>query len=148
MQSLSLPDGAAPQDVAALQQWLAEVRGQQPAAAPAGGKHRGRAPGGRQARRHGRTARWTWWRWLAQDRLSGSGDYGSASNSLNNSMIGVQLNVPLYTGGYRSARERGDACVWPTRPWPKPTAHAQQVAQADPRRLARPDGRRIARWRR
>ncbi len=41
---------------------------------------------------------------LAQDRLSGSGDYGSASNSMSNALIGVQLNVPLYSGGYRSAR--------------------------------------------
>jgi outer membrane protein len=41
---------------------------------------------------------------VAQDRLSGSGDYGSATNSLSNAIVGVQLNVPLYTGGYRSAR--------------------------------------------
>jgi outer membrane protein len=42
---------------------------------------------------------------VAQDRLSGSGDFGSATNSLNNALIGVQLNVPLYTGGWRSARQ-------------------------------------------
>jgi outer membrane protein len=41
----------------------------------------------------------------AQDRLSGNGDFGSASNAQNNAMIGVQLTVPLYTGGMRSARE-------------------------------------------
>ncbi len=41
---------------------------------------------------------------FAQDRLSGSGNYGSATNSQGNALIGVQLNVPLYTGGYRSAR--------------------------------------------
>lgn len=41
---------------------------------------------------------------VAQDRLSGSGDYGSATNSQSNALIGVQLNVPLYTGGWRSAR--------------------------------------------
>jgi outer membrane protein len=42
---------------------------------------------------------------VGQDRLSGSGDFGPASNNLNNAMIGVQLSVPLYTGGYRSARQ-------------------------------------------
>jgi outer membrane protein len=41
-----------------------------------------------------------------QDRLSGNGDYGSASNAQANAMVGVQLTVPLYTGGLRSARER------------------------------------------
>ncbi len=41
---------------------------------------------------------------VAQDRLSGSGDYGSATNSQSNALIGVQLNVPLYTGGWRSAQ--------------------------------------------
>ena len=40
------------------------------------------------------------------ERLSGNGDYGSASNASSNRMIGVQLTVPLYTGGMRSAREQ------------------------------------------
>ena len=40
-----------------------------------------------------------------RDRLSGSGDYGSASNSATNRMVGIQLSVPLFTGGYRSAKE-------------------------------------------
>ena len=40
-----------------------------------------------------------------QDRLSGSGDFGAASNNSSNIMIGVQITVPLYTGGYRSARQ-------------------------------------------
>jgi outer membrane protein len=42
---------------------------------------------------------------VGQDRLNGSGDFGPASSSLNNAMIGVQLTLPLYTGGYRSARQ-------------------------------------------
>jgi outer membrane protein len=42
---------------------------------------------------------------VGQDRLSGSGDFGSASNRTNAAMIGVQLTVPLYTGGWRSARQ-------------------------------------------
>jgi outer membrane protein len=40
-----------------------------------------------------------------RDRLSGSGDFGSASNRGNNRMIGIQLSVPLFTGGYRGAKE-------------------------------------------
>ncbi|HOM15344.1 MAG TPA: TolC family protein [Rubrivivax sp.] len=42
---------------------------------------------------------------VGQDRLSGSGDFGSATNSQTNAIVGVQLNLPLYTGGWRSARE-------------------------------------------
>lgn len=40
-----------------------------------------------------------------RDRLSGSGDFGSASNTQSQQMIGVSLNVPLYTGGWRSAKQ-------------------------------------------
>ncbi|HEX7439486.1 MAG TPA: TolC family protein [Caldimonas sp.] len=43
---------------------------------------------------------------IARERLSGSGDFGNASNSSGNRMIGVQLSVPLYTGGMRGAREQ------------------------------------------
>lgn len=39
-----------------------------------------------------------------RDRLSGSGDYGAASNSAGQRMLGVQFSLPLYTGGWRSAR--------------------------------------------
>ena len=41
---------------------------------------------------------------IGRQKLSGDGDYGSAKNQQNNSMIGVQLTVPLYTGGYNSAK--------------------------------------------
>lgn len=41
----------------------------------------------------------------AQERLQGSGDFGSARNKSLNALVGVQLNVPLTTGGYRSAKE-------------------------------------------
>lgn len=41
---------------------------------------------------------------VARDHLSGSGDFGSASNTARNNAIGVQLSVPLYTGGMRSAQ--------------------------------------------
>ena len=42
---------------------------------------------------------------IGQDRLSGSGDFGPASINSNNKMIGIQITVPLYTGGYRNARQ-------------------------------------------
>ncbi len=40
-----------------------------------------------------------------RDRLSGSGDFGTASNTGTNRMIGIQVSVPLFTGGYRDAKE-------------------------------------------
>lgn len=43
---------------------------------------------------------------VGRERLDGSGDFGPAHNSASNKMIGLQLTVPLYTGGYRSARQR------------------------------------------
>ncbi len=42
---------------------------------------------------------------LSHDRLVGSGSYGSASNRASDRSIGVQLSVPLYTGGWREARQ-------------------------------------------
>lgn len=41
---------------------------------------------------------------LGRERLHGNGDFGSAENLSSNRMIGVQLTIPLFTGGYRSAR--------------------------------------------
>ena len=41
---------------------------------------------------------------IGRQKISGDGDYGAAKNQQNNSMIGVQLTVPLYTGGYNSAK--------------------------------------------
>jgi len=41
---------------------------------------------------------------LAAEHLSGSGDFGRASNTSRNNAVGLQLSVPLYTGGLRSAR--------------------------------------------
>lgn len=42
----------------------------------------------------------------ARDRISGSGDFGTASNTQSQQMVGVMLNVPLYTGGWRSAKQQ------------------------------------------
>ncbi len=47
--------------------------------------------------------------WVAQaqmDRLMGQGMYGSASNQTAQYLVGVQVNVPLSTGGMAEARER------------------------------------------
>ena len=41
----------------------------------------------------------------SQERLHGSGDYGNARNKSGAAMLGVQLTVPLSTGGWRSAKE-------------------------------------------
>jgi outer membrane protein len=40
----------------------------------------------------------------SSERLSGSGDFGSASNRQSQQMVGVMLNLPLYTGGWRQAK--------------------------------------------
>jgi outer membrane protein len=128
MQSLSLPDGAAPQDVAALQQWLAEVRASNlQLRLLAANTEVAR----QEATKHGAMAAPSLdlVALAGQDRLNGSGVYGPASNSLNNSMIGVQLNVPLYSGGYRSAREQ-ETLRLADKAVADADRHAQQVAQA------------------
>lgn len=43
---------------------------------------------------------------VGRERLAGSGDFGSASNTTNSRAVGVRLVVPLYTGGWRSAQQR------------------------------------------
>lgn len=42
---------------------------------------------------------------VAQDRLSGTGDYGAASNVMRTTLVGIQLTVPLYSGGMRSSKQ-------------------------------------------
>ncbi|MGI9151598.1 MAG: TolC family protein [Limnohabitans sp.] len=47
--------------------------------------------------------------WVAQahmDRLMGQGMYGNASNQTTQYLVGIQVNVPLSTGGMVEARER------------------------------------------
>jgi len=41
---------------------------------------------------------------VGADRVHGSGDYGNAENNVNNRMIGIQLTIPLFSGGIRSAQ--------------------------------------------
>lgn len=43
---------------------------------------------------------------LAHEQLDGSGKYGSALNKSDVWMVGVQVNIPIFTGGYRSAKHR------------------------------------------
>ena len=43
---------------------------------------------------------------LGYEKLDGSGRYGSALNKADEWMVGVQLNVPVFTGGYRSSKHR------------------------------------------
>lgn len=42
----------------------------------------------------------------SREHLGGSGAYGSAGNTGRNAFIGLQLQVPLFTGGYRSAKQQ------------------------------------------
>lgn len=39
-----------------------------------------------------------------RDRLSGEGDLGPSANTQSQQMLGLSLNVPLYTGGWRNAK--------------------------------------------
>lgn len=64
-----------------------------------------------------------------QQRLSGRGDYSQhARNKETQAAIGVQLTVPLYTGGYRSAREQEAVAQWQAA-LAQLEATRQQVAQ-------------------
>lgn len=41
----------------------------------------------------------------SREHLGGSGAYGSAGNTAANSFVGLQISVPLWTGGYRNAKQ-------------------------------------------
>jgi outer membrane protein len=43
---------------------------------------------------------------VGRDHLSGQGDFGSASNTQSQQMLGVSLTVPIYTGGWRDGKWR------------------------------------------
>ncbi len=40
----------------------------------------------------------------SRDRISGSGDFGPSSSAATQALVGVQLSVPLWTGGMRDAK--------------------------------------------
>ena len=63
-----------------------------------------------------------------QERLQGSGDFGRARNKSLNAMVGVQLNVPLWSGGMRSAKE-GEALALQAQAEAQLDATREQVAQ-------------------
>lgn len=48
---------------------------------------------------------------VGRERLSGSGDFGAASNLSVQRAVGVQLTVPLSTGGWRSAKHSENAAL-------------------------------------
>ena len=82
---------------------------------------------------------------LGRERLSGDGDYGNASNTNRNAAIGVQIALPLYTGGLRSAQHTEHLALvdQASRPRPRPPAGraANPHGVARPRRGPEPDGR-------
>jgi outer membrane protein len=43
---------------------------------------------------------------VGRERLGGRGEFGSASSGSGNGLVGVQIVVPLYTGGMRDARHQ------------------------------------------
>ncbi len=63
-----------------------------------------------------------------QERLQGSGDFGRARNKSLNAMVGVQLNLPLWSGGMRSAKE-GEALALQAQAEAQLDATREQVAQ-------------------
>jgi outer membrane protein len=66
---------------------------------------------------------------FGHERLSGSGEFGSASGSLSNGVIGVQLSIPLDTSGMRSAR-RDEALRLADKAQAELRQARQQLAQA------------------
>jgi outer membrane protein len=91
-------------DVGVLADWLAQARQRNPAL----GVAEARLRAARQEQNKTSTALSPSLDLVAhigRERLSGTGDFGGASNTSNNRAVGVQLAVPLYTGGWRSARQ-------------------------------------------
>ncbi len=64
------------------------------------------------------------------DVLTGSGNYGRASNRASNAMVGVQVVIPLYTGGMRTAQEKGAAHMLEKALAQHDAAREQVAAQA------------------
>jgi outer membrane protein len=62
------------------------------------------------------------------DRLSGSGHYGSASNAASQQSIGLQVTVPLFTGGWRDAKQ-SEALLLADQAGAELAQAQQQVAQ-------------------
>jgi outer membrane protein len=101
--ALDIPAGVAASDVGGLDHWLEEAARNNPTL-------RMQAAGVEVAREEVARTRATSSPSLdlvarfGRDRLYGSGDFGAASNVSSSGMIGVQVTVPVFTGGYRSAQ--------------------------------------------
>lgn len=117
------PGAAGPQEAQALEQWLADARARNPRLLM---QRAGTEVAQQEVAKFDALASPSLdlVAQVAQDRLNGSGDYGSASNGMNNALIGLQLTVPLYTGGYRSAKQDEAA-----RLAEKANADAERAAQ-------------------
>jgi outer membrane protein len=101
--ALPLPGDLRVEDLGTLPEWLARAERRNPALRLAEAqwqtaKAQARASGAAFSPTVDVVAQ------LARERLSGDGDFGSASNTSRHGAIGVQLAVPLYTGGLRSAQ--------------------------------------------
>ncbi|HEY0819455.1 MAG TPA: TolC family outer membrane protein [Rhizobacter sp.] len=100
---LALPAGAWPDELGALPDWLARAERQNPALKLAETSLRvaeaqGRASSAAFSPTVDVVAQ------VGRERLSGDGSFGNASSTTRNSAVGLQLAVPLYTGGLRSAQ--------------------------------------------
>ncbi|MDE2370918.1 MAG: TolC family protein [Burkholderiales bacterium] len=102
-----MPAGAVVADAAALpplDRWLSDARAGNPALQTQRlAAEVARQEAGKYSRRASATVDLVVQ--AGRDRLSGSGDFGPASNTATNRMIGIQLSVPLYSGGYRDAKQ-------------------------------------------
>ncbi len=63
---------------------------------------------------------------LAHEKIDGSGRYGDAMNKADEWMVGVQLSVPIFTGGYRS-NKRKEASYLLTQRRAEGVSLAQQI---------------------
>jgi len=64
----------------------------------------------------------------AYEKIDGSGRFGDAMNKADEWMVGMQLNVPIFTGGYRS-HKRTEALHQQAESVAKQEALQQQIAQ-------------------
>lgn len=101
-----LPDRSPEQDLPLqpLELWLDEAQANNP---EIHGRLLAADMAGQEAAKHRRSSSATvdLVAQVGRERLSGSGDFGPAGNTGTNRMIGIRFSMPLYTGGYRSAKE-------------------------------------------
>ncbi|HET7794712.1 MAG TPA: TolC family outer membrane protein [Rhizobacter sp.] len=107
---LPLPSAAPVDDISSLADWLARAERQNPGLKLAEASLRST-----EARARASAAAFTptvdLVAHVGGERLSGDGDFGSASSAARNSAVGVQLAIPLYTGGLQSAQATEDRAL-------------------------------------